>query len=31
LNKLDALLEQKKVSPEEYQKLRTSLIEKYQK
>ena len=31
LNKLDALLEQKKVSPEEYQKLRTSLMEKYQK
>lgn len=31
LNKLDALVEQKKVSPEEYQKLRTSLIEKYQR
>lgn len=30
LNRLDVLLEQKKVSPEEYQKLRTSLIEKYQ-
>jgi len=31
LNKLDGLLEQKKLSPEEYQKLRAALIEKYQK
>ncbi len=30
LNRLDQLLEQKKISPDEYQKLRTSLIEKYQ-
>ena len=31
LNKLDALLVEKKVSPEEYGKLRTALMEKYQK
>ena len=31
LNKLDALLEQRKVTAEEYQKLRGSLIERYQK
>jgi hypothetical protein len=30
LNNLDQLLEQKKVSPEEYQKLRAALIAKYQ-
>jgi len=31
LNKLDGLLEQGKVSPEEHRRLRTALIEKYQK
>ena len=31
LNNLDGLLEQKKVSPEEYQKLRAALMDKYQK
>jgi len=31
LNKLDGLLEQKLLTPEEYQKLRTALIERYQK
>lgn len=31
LNKLDALLVDKKVSPEEYAKLRAALVEKYQK
>lgn len=31
LNKLDGLLEQKKISIEEHQKMRASLIEKYQK
>ncbi|MSU72587.1 MAG: PEGA domain-containing protein [Opitutus sp.] len=31
LNKLDGLWEQKKITPEEYQKMRAALIEKYQK
>lgn len=31
LNKLDGLLEQKKVTPEEHQKMKTALIEKYHK
>jgi len=31
LNKLDELLEKKKVTQEEYQKMRQSLVEKYQK
>lgn len=30
LTKLDELLEQKKITPEEYQKMRTTLVEKYQ-
>jgi hypothetical protein len=30
LNKLDALLVEKKISPEEYGKMRTALVAKYQ-